>query len=287
MRIAIAVLAVSAAASLFAQSSLVDQGRAALTRNDSDAAVDLLEKAVAQSPNNAEAHYFLGAAYGDKAQKANMFSAASLAGKTKAEFEKAVALNPNYLDARFALLQFYAIAPGIVGGSFDKAAEQASEIKKRDPVWGHRASAFIYNAQKKPELAKKEYQDAVREQPNSAKAHTYFAQYLAGTEKNYPAAFEELETALKLDPAFMPARYQFGRTAGLSATNLPRGEEMLKGYLGYTPKEEEPSIAGAHYWLGMIYEKQGRKADAKRSYETALKLNPALKPASEALKRVS
>jgi tetratricopeptide (TPR) repeat protein len=280
-------LAALAAASAFAQTPLIDQGRAALNRNDSDAAADLLEKAVAQSPNSAEAHYYLGAAYGDQAQKANMFSAGMLAGKTKAEFEKAVALNPNYLDARYALVQFYAVAPGIIGGSFDKATEQAQEIKKRDALWGHRAFAFIDTVQKKPELAKKEYQDAIREQPGSAKAHTYLAQYLANIDKNYPAAFEELEAALKLDPAYMPARFHIGRTAGVSASNLPHGEEMLKAYLAYTPKENEPQHANAHYWLGMIYEKQGRKADAKRSYETALKLNPALKPASEALKRVS
>jgi tetratricopeptide (TPR) repeat protein len=287
MRIALAVLAALAAASVFAQTPLIDQGRAALNRNDSDAAADLLEKAVAQSPNSAEAHYYLGAAYGDKAQKANMFSAGMLAGKTKAEFEKAVELNPNYLDARFALVQFYAIAPGIIGGSFDKALEQAQEIRKRDPLMGHRSFAFIYSVQKKPELAKKEYLNAVAEQPNSAKTHAYLGQYLANVDKNYKAAFDELETAIKFDASYMPAWFQLGRTAGLSGANLVRGEESLKKYLAYTPKEGEPPIANAHYWLGMVYEKQGRKAEAKQQYETSLKINPALKQSTEALKRVS
>jgi len=281
------LLAVLAAVSLSAQTVLVKQGRAALMVGDVNSAVDLLEKAVAQAPNSAEAHYWLGSAYGTKAQRGGMFAAAMLAGKTREQFEKAVALDPNYIEARFAVMQLYAIAPGFMGGDIDKAFEQAKEIKARDALLGHRAYAFIYGVQKKQELAKKEYLDALREQPNSPKAHNFYGLYLANTEKNYKAAFEELETAIKLDPNYMPPWYQIGRVAATSGANLARGEEALKKYLGYTPQMNEPQIAQTHYWLGAIYEKQGRKAEAKQSYETALKLNPGMKSAAEALKRVS
>src|ERR1051325_7603084 len=155
MRIHMTLLAVLAASAMYAQTPFIDQGRAAMTRGDVDGPVDLLEKAVDQSPNSAEAHYYLGGAYGSKAQKANRFSAASLAGKTKDEFEKAVALNPRYVEARFGLVEFYTFAPGIIGGSYDKALAQAAEIRKLDPLQGHRAYAIVYSSQKKPELAKK------------------------------------------------------------------------------------------------------------------------------------
>src|SRR4051812_20274064 len=108
----IAVLIALMALPLFAQNSLIAQGKAAMTRNDEDAAATLFEKAVAQNPKSAEAHYLLGSAYGSQAQKAGIFGQASLAGKTRDEFEKAVELDPNHLDARFGLLQFYAFAPG-------------------------------------------------------------------------------------------------------------------------------------------------------------------------------
>ena len=97
----------------------------------------------------------------------------------------------------------------------------------------------------------------------------------------------ELETALKIDPNYMPALYHLGRIASLADTNLVRGEEALKQYLAYTPKENEPTLASAHTFLGAVYEKEGKKAEAKQSYETALKLNPTLKQAAEGLKRVS
>jgi tetratricopeptide (TPR) repeat protein len=286
-RFSLAILAALVAAALFAQAALIEEGRAALSRGDSDAAIGILEKAVAQSPKSAEAHFFLGSAYASKTQESGMFGAAKYASKVKDEFSTAVALNPKYVDARYGLVQLYAAAPGIMGGSFDKALEQAKEIKALDPIVGHRAYAFIYSQQKKPDLAKKEYADAIREQPDSPKAHSYLGQYLVNVEKDYTAAFAEFETALKLDPNYMAGFYHLGRTAALANTNLARGEEAMKKYVAYTPKENEPGLAVAHFYLGGIYENQGKKPEAKQSYQVALKLNPTLKRASEALKRVS
>lgn len=286
-RLPLAVLAALAAVSLSAQTPLIEQGRAALGRGESDAAIGVLEKAVARSPKSAEAHFYLGNAYGSKVQQSGMISGVKYGPKAKDEFEKAVALNPNYVEARLSLAQFYAFAPGIMGGSYDKAFEQAKEIKAIDPIVGHRAYGFIYSQQKKLDLAKKEHLDAIREEPSSPKAHSYFGQYLANIEKDYSAAFAEFETALKLDPNYMAAFYHLGRTASLANTNLARGEEAAAKYVAYTPKEHEPPLANAHYVLGAIYEKEGKKAEAKQAYQTALKLNPTLKQASEALRRVS
>ena len=160
MRTYLTFLAAFAAVSIFAQNSPLEQGRAALLHGDANAAVAALEKAVAQSPNDAVAHYWLGSAYGTKAQQSSMFSAAMIAPKVKEQFEKAVALDPKYIDARMGLVEFYAVAPGFMGGDFDKAVAQAAELRKLDPLQAHRAYAVIYSAQKKPELAKKEYQTA-------------------------------------------------------------------------------------------------------------------------------
>ena len=128
---------------------------------------------------------------------------------------------------------------------------------------------------------------AVAQSPQSAEAHSYFGQYHANVEKNYTAASQEFETALKLDPHYMPAFYHLGRTASLANTNLARGEEALKKYVAYTPKGNEPTLANAHYYLGDIYEKEGKTAEAKQAYQAALKLNPTLTKASDALKRAS
>ncbi|MGA8807304.1 MAG: tetratricopeptide repeat protein [Thermoanaerobaculia bacterium] len=286
MRSILAVLAALVALPLLAQTSLIEQGRAAMNRNDADAAATLFEKAVAQNPKSSEAHYLLGTAYGSQAQKASIFGQASLAGKTKDEFEKAVALDPNNVEARNGLVEFYTIAPGIIGGSYDKAFAQVAEIKKRDPLMAHHSAGFIYTQQKKPAEARNEYLAEVREYPNSARAHIDVAvAYIL--EKNFKAANDEFETALKVEPTYMPAYFRIGQGAVLTNSNYAKGEEALRKYLAYTPKSGEPPLARAHYWLGQIFEKQGKKAEAKASFETSLKLNPSQKDVAEALKRVS
>lgn len=125
------------------QNPLIDQGRAALQQDDIDNAVDLLQKAVTAEPGSADAHYWLGNAYGRLALKANIFRRLSLARKTRAEFERAVELNPDDVDARFALVQFYTMAPGFAGGSTAKAYTQAAEIASRNPQKGRMALAFV------------------------------------------------------------------------------------------------------------------------------------------------
>src|SRR5205085_11738280 len=107
---------------------------------------------------------------------------------TKTEFETAVSLDPNHVDARWGLMQFYMLAPGFIGGGEDKAIQQANEIKKRDNYMGHRARSWIFMRQKKLDLARNEYVTAVREDPTSARAHTGLASWYAANEKNYKAA---------------------------------------------------------------------------------------------------
>lgn len=261
-------------------------GRAALDRDDNEKAAELFEKAIAQQPNDAQSHYLLGLAYGDMAQRSNILKQASLAKKTRVEFERAVELDPNYIDARFMLINYYLIAPGFMGGGEDKALAQAAEVKRRNGIEGHRAYARIYAQQKKQNLARKEYVDAVRENPKSARAHYLLAGFLIN-DRNWPSASHELDTALTLDPSYMPTHLRIGAHAALSGSNYARGEESLRKYLtSYKPTENEPSLAAAWYWLGRVQEKQGKKNDARQSYLNGQKLAPNDKELKEALKQL-
>jgi Tfp pilus assembly protein PilF len=262
-------------------------GKIALAQDDAEAAEKFFTHALELKPNNATAHLWLGNALGTQAQSANLFRQASLAGKTKDEFEKAVQLDPNLLDARFGLIDYYTMAPAIMGGSAEKAQQQAAEIKKRDVYQGHRAFARIYTRDKNLDLARKEWLDAVKEQPQSAKPHLALATFYTFNDKNYAAAWSEIEVAQKVEPALMQIQFRIGQVAAMSGQNFARGEEALKKYLTTKPTGTDPDLASTHYYLGMIYEKQGKKAEARQSYAAALKLNPRSKQISEAMKRVS
>lgn len=262
-------------------------GRIALRQNDPEQAVELLEKAVGLRPSVARYHFHLGEAMGAYAQKASFFKQAAMAPKIRKAFERASELDPNYLEPRFGLIDFYLIAPGVMGGSEEKAFEQAAEIRNRDPFMGAQAYARIYTRQKKNDLVRKEWLDLVRQHPRSPRAHNALARYLGMSEKKFREAFEAIDKALELDPGYMPAYFRAGQIAAESGAHLARGEESLRKYLGYTPKDNEPDLASAHFYLGMVYEKQGKKAEARASFGNAVRLNPSVRAFKEALKRVS
>ena len=260
-------------------------GRAALDRRDSDQAIAQFEKAVAQKPNSSEAHYYLGVAYSQKAETANMLSQMSLGKKAIDAWARALELDPNSFNARLRLVEFYVSAPAMAGGSEAKAMELAAEAKKRDAFNGHRAYARIYTIQKKYEVATKEMREAVREQPKSAKAHYFLGNALLN-QQEWKTSLQEYETALALDASYMPTYFRMGHLAARSESNYAHGEEAVRKYLAYKPADDEPKLGSAWYWLGMIQEKQGKKAEAKQSYLMAQKLAPDLKEVTEALKRM-
>src|SRR2546421_645185 len=153
------LLILIACSALAAADDSLIAGRAALDRRDSDQAIAQFEKIVAQKPNSSEAYYYLGVAYAQKAETANMLSQMSLAKKAKDAWVRAIELDPNSFNPRLRLIEFYVNAPAVAGGGEERALEQASEAKKRDAFNGHRAYTRIYTIQKKYDVAVKEMRE--------------------------------------------------------------------------------------------------------------------------------
>ncbi len=258
-------------------------GKIWLIQDDHDKAIDWLKKAVELNENSSEYHLWLGQAYGIKAQNSSVLKQPFLAKKVKNEFKKAVELDSTNLDARLGLMQYYLVAPGIMGGDKDEAKKQAEEIKKQDPLLGHRALGLIYENEKDYDKAEQEYLNAV--EIDTSKVNSYYAlgHFYVRIEK-YDKATQTFDKILEIDPEEMDAYYQIGRMGALSGQNLDRSVECFKKYLTKEPGENSPSLAWAHYRLGMVYEKKGEKELAKTEYQAALKLEPDHKEAKKALK---
>ena len=256
-------------------------GRIALQNGEIDDAVNYFEKSVSMDETNSPYHFWLGVGYAQKVQK----GAFQLAPRLKEEFEKAVELDGSNLEARMGLAQFYMNAPPFAGGSQAKADEQVAAIIEQDPVKGHLFQAQIQTAKKDFEAAEKSYQAAAEADPKDPDIYFQMGMMYQAA-KNYPAAFDALEKTLTLDPDYMNGLYQIGRTAIFAEDNLERGAECLERYVKLTPGPGNPSLAHAHWRLGIIYEKMGKKDMARKEYETALGLKPDLKEAQEALEKL-
>lgn len=76
--------------------------------------------------------------------------------------------------------------------------------------------------------------------------------------------------------------------AARAAIELPSAEGYLQKCLTETkePEAGAPLLAGAHWSLGLVYEKEGLVPAAKSELETALRLKPDFKPARKDLERL-
>jgi tetratricopeptide (TPR) repeat protein len=250
-----------------------------------DDAADYFEEAIDANEKVADYHYWLGAAYGQEASQANPLKQAYLAPKIRAAFEKCVELDPKHTDAMNGLVMYYMRAPSIVGGSPEKAVEMAKKIKGINKLEGNFVLADVYMSQNKKTEAEKELKEAVVADPNTFGTIYRLGSFYIGSQQ-FQKGIDIFENFLKNNPNNMGAQYQIGKAAALSGLILDRGEALLQNYLKYKPAANEPSLAGAYLRLGMICEKKGNKAEAKKHYQMAVKLEPSLKEAQEALKRI-
>lgn len=112
-------------------------------------------------PTEANYHYKYGGCLGMKAKESNKFKALGMIGDIKASFEKAIKLNPNHLEARWALIELYLQLPGIVGGSERKAQKYAGELLKLSPVDGYLAKGKIAEYFERYPEAERNYTKAI------------------------------------------------------------------------------------------------------------------------------
>lgn len=93
-------------------------------------AKQLAELATKLDPVMADAWYWKGATIFENIANASMIDKPGLAGDARDALLKAIELDPDHLDAREAVAQFYIEAPGIAGGSLRKAREQGNAMLK-------------------------------------------------------------------------------------------------------------------------------------------------------------
>jgi len=259
--------------------------RAYYALEDWDHAESSCKKAASLDPENSRFHLWLGRVYGEKADRANVLAAVGLAEKARGEFEHAVQLNPNDLDARLDLAEFYVLAPRILGGGEQKAREQAQSIGTLNPGREHWVYARIAEQKKDAVTAEREYRQYIDLSKGAAEAWLNLAFFLRRQLR-----IEEMEQALvKLSQAPMSrldALFDASEILYRTGRSFPFATELLRRYLAAGPVEAAPAFK-ARYLLGLLLEKQGDKAGAVQEYRASLSLARNFGIAQQALNRVA
>jgi tetratricopeptide (TPR) repeat protein len=260
-------------------------GKIAMGENKYEEASEHFLITTNKSPQNADYFYWLGRSYAQLALNSGVIKRGVTTPKVKEAFETAHSLAPKNQEVMAGLIQFYLAVPEFLGGGSDKAFAMAKKLQAVNKGDGFLALANIYMADENIDLAEKEYINAAKAEPNNVRYILSLGNFYQN-QKKYNEALGVYESFLLKHPENMSVAYQFGKCSALSGQRMEKGEELLTAYLKYKPLSNEPSLAGATMRLAMIHEKKGNRQEAKKMYETAIKSDPSLKEAKEALRRL-
>lgn len=230
-------------------------------------AVKQAEQCVAAHPNQARCHLVLGKALGSKAVNAGIMSAMGYAGTIRDSFKKAVELDPRSTDARFSLLQFYMMAPGIVGGGTGKAETLTAQTATINPEAAKLMQGFLDS--KDDQLAKAEAAALAARPGDDAELQERQEELLLNigirnlSGKKYAEServFRDMQKRFpdSDNPLYWTARAQ---------QEQGRHREALAGLEAALARAPKPHI---HYRIGKTQQALGDKARAAAAFEKAL-----------------
>jgi tetratricopeptide (TPR) repeat protein len=251
-----------------------------------DRAISAAQKSIALEPKSSAYHELLGRAYGEKAGRSGWWSALSLAKQSRKEFETAVQLDVRNFSALQALIEFDCSAPGIAGGGEDKARPEIQKLSGLDPAEGRYAAGNCRRQKKDYEAANAEFQKALALHPKSADLIYDIGDHYMKRDQadRLLLVVKEGERA---DPADPRGDFYLAVANTLQKEKPAESAKVFREYIARAPKRNNyPSKAMAHYWIGRIEENQNDAASAKKEYQEALDLEPKNRFANEALKRL-
>jgi tetratricopeptide (TPR) repeat protein len=223
----------------------LDGIKCAMTMNQMDAAADFVRILQRDFPKDPQVLYVATHVYSDlsiRASRALMYSAP---GSYQVH-----QLNAEALEAQ---------------GRWDDAAAEYRQVLQQDPKlpgMHYRLGRIILS---KPPTgtssaeAIHEFQAELEIDPSNAGAE-YVLGELARQDRNYPDAIEHFGRATKLDRTFADAYIGLGRSL-VAGGNVAEALAPLEAAV-----KLQPQNAAAHYHLGVVYQRTGRKEDAAKEF---------------------
>ena len=288
----------------------LQRGAAHLQRQEKEAAIRELRRAVALDPRSPAAHLLLGQAY--LAQ-----GAFEMMAEAKAELQQALDLDPNLLWARFYLAKIY-----LDLGRLDRAQDELERGLRIRPDVPHFLS-LLGEVQRRlghPDLAIQLNRQALQVDPAMTPSHYHIAlarldlhqesealqdlekalasQYVTpemyvtlgsiyAGRQDLPAAATQFRKAIALDPARPEAHL---RLAGIY--RLQRAYDPALAELRLASLEGKPFLSSVYFQklqadiffeTGQVYQDQGKTSQAVQAYRRVLDIDPGHDPARRRL----
>jgi tetratricopeptide (TPR) repeat protein len=232
-------------------------GDIAAIKKDWDLSVFYYRKLVQLQNNHAEFHYKYGGVLGMKALE-NKMNALGLVGRIRNAFKTAVALDPDYVDPKWALIDYYLELPGILGGSVKHAKLYANELERVSKIEGLMAHAYIAT-----------YDDELKKARNFQKEAL---QYI-----------DEVSSSYKRNNL----HYQIGKACAINNMLLDEGLQHLEYFLLKHKDSDRIAKEWVYYYQAQLYRLKNKKAQATIAIKKANSNSEVNKLGQEELKRIN
>lgn len=247
---------------------------------ESDVARGIAVKIRLALPKQVEEHLAYAVRVNPKAYLAYLEGRQALNRRTKegfetaiADFDRAIAIDPNYALAYAGLAHAYNLAP-IFGvstptESYPQAAAAAVHALSLDDTLAE-AHAALGFAKTHWEFdwpgAEREFRKGIDLDPNSADAHFFYSNCYLSPLGRHDEAIVEMKKALALDPLSLPVQSFLGRTY-LFARRYDEARKQLS-----VAASMDPTFAITHERLTHLYEYLGKYEEAISEEMTAGRL---------------
>jgi tetratricopeptide (TPR) repeat protein len=185
-------------------------------------------------------------------------------------------LDPDNLDARDDLLEYYLQAPGFLGGGKDKARALVEEIRSSHPFEYRLQKALIASDARRFDEAESEIRSAIRLDPIRVGGYLALADYHA-QHKQRSQAREVLRGLVKRTPDSAEAHFALGRFELEGDGDLETAVRELRLFLEIYSRGA-PYLFEGYYWLGEAFLRQKQPEEALAAFQQALRLFPAHAP---------
>ena len=252
--------------------ALMYLSKIAWENGDGKVAVSYIEKALAIAPTNIDELLLSGNIYCGQAQKASLFSALKMAKKCIAQYEAAVKMDGENINALVAAIRFYVEAPSIAGGSTKKAKAFLERLHRLSPeeadiysiqileVEGDSQSAL----QLADELSKQGFQSAISQ---------YKVAHYYRDKKHYDKALTLFEALSEMTATpdnqwqVNDSLLQLGEIYILKGNDVNKGIELIEQY-----KEVNNDPQDIHYfWSSWSLAKGYKAVGQQEKYEALVK----------------
>jgi tetratricopeptide (TPR) repeat protein len=248
-----------------------------------DDAIHECEIAVHLKPMDGSYHLWLGRAYGEKADSIHSIKAYGLAKKVRDEFERAVQLDSENVDALSDLGEFYTAAPGIVGGGKKKAQNVAQALERDAPAQAHQLKGRLAEKDKNYTLAESEFKQAVEASNQTADAWMALASFYSRRHQTQPmlaALHAGIDADAKAPKPHGPALVEGAGLLTRNNLDLPLAIQLLRKYLDSPNKSADSPSFQVSANLGRLLEKQGDQEGARQQLQSAAAMAHAYHPSA-------